>query len=228
MRSGSSIKAAATLAMIFVLTTSAPAESVVNDQWGFTIDYPAGWNVAQSPIGPVYVEAVPAAPETQVNCKTTAVKVPATEKMSQEDINKDVANEEIWSEDFWRKAVYGRFNNVEFESHSVRAHPSGIRTPEAVASYDDTTVTPMVRAKTRSVAFITPGATFSVSCNAAAEKFERYRQDFAAIIDSFRMKRDIIASLSARRPGMLPVVRIDLRQTAASASAGVSVRRLGR
>lgn len=198
---GSVVKATAVAASI-LLAGSAAAETVVNDQWGFAIDVPAGWEVRQGVGGPVYVEAVPAAPEMQVICKATAAKVPTTEKMSQEDINKEVANESIWSEDFWRGVVYQKFNNVEFESHGVRAHPSGIPTPEAVVTYDDTTVSPMVRAKTRTVVFITPGATFSVSCNAIVEKFERYRQNFASIIDSFRLKRDIIAAINPRRPAM--------------------------
>lgn len=205
------------------MTSMALAGDLLNSQWGFQTSYPDTWTVEQFTPGPLIVQGVPAG-ETLVNCNTTAASIAETKNMTQADINNQVNPEQL-NETFWRTAIYTRVQNVKIESHGVRLHPSGIKVPEAFVSYDQTEQGVTIHARARSTIFITPGATFSITCNAIAEKYDTYSAAFAGVVDSFRMKNAIVASLSANQsyaPQRLP---INLNLATYNAMIGVNTRR---
>lgn len=167
-------------------SVAAPAVEIKNAQWGFRSTYPAGWVVQQGSTGPIYVSAAPPAPETLVRCNTTAETVAETQVISQARLNAGLSTPV--PPEFWSQQVFGRFQKVKVESNGSRLHPSGVQVQEAVVSYDDLVSGKTVRGRTSTTIFVTPGATFSLSCNAQVEKFTKYKTDFAAIVASFRVK----------------------------------------
>jgi hypothetical protein len=172
--------------IVFAASVAAAASNeVTNSQWGFRTTYPASWVVQQGTAGPIYVSAAPPAPETLVRCNTTAEKSDETRTYTQSKLNEGLG--QSMGADFWSKQVFGRFQNVQIESHASRRHPSGIQVQQAVASYDDQVQGETVRGRTSSTIFVTPGATFSISCNAQAGKYAKYKNDFAKLVDSFRL-----------------------------------------
>jgi hypothetical protein len=97
--------------------------------------------------------------------------------------------------------------------------------PEAFAVYEQTEQGVTIRAKVRTTIFITPGATFSISCNAVSDKFDTYRTAFAGIVESFRARNEVVAMLSSPRPYGPQQFPLDLKRTTANALIGVNTRR---
>jgi hypothetical protein len=93
-------------------------------------------------------------------------------------------------------------------------------------SYTDNLGGTPVQARTRTTIFVTPGQTFSISCNALTEKFDKYKPDFAAIIESFRP--GIPASVDAAPPANPDLLRVatGTEQRTVGVGQGVSLNPL--
>ena len=191
--------------IVFAASVAAAASSeVTNAQWGFRTTYPGSWIVQQGTAGPIYVSAAPPAPETLVRCNTTAEKNQETKAYTQAKLNEGLR--ESMGADFWSKQVFSRFQNVKIESHAARRHPAGIQVQQAVASYDDQVQGQTVRGRTSTTIFVTPGATFSISCNAQAGKYAKYKNAFAGIVDSFRLAdTNSVDAVQTGAPALSPV-----------------------
>lgn len=198
-----------------------PVIEIANAQWGFRTSYPSTWVVQQGTAGPVYVSAAPPAPETLVRCNTTAEKIEQTKTLTQTYMNEQLAAS--FGEKFWSEQVFARFKNVKVESHASSAHNSGIRVQTAIVAYDDSLEGKPVRGRTQSTIFMTPGASYSISCNAEAQKFAKYKIDFAGIVNSFRLSNDnTVNVLPPSGPQAAPVAFAPA-VTAATVAAGVTM-----
>jgi hypothetical protein len=208
------------VAGLMSLAAVAASSELFNQQWGFVETYPDSWSLQQFRTGALVAQAVPPG-ETLVNCNTTAASVAETKNLSQDDINGQV-NTDVMNEKFWRSAVYSRVQNVKVSSAEVRQHASGIKVPEAFASFDQTVEGATIHVRARTTIFITPGISYSITCNAVSDKFDTYSNDFAAAVDSFRLRSEIVAMLSARRPGPRVMAPLNLDQASFNVTVGVN------
>jgi hypothetical protein len=76
--------------------------------------------------------------------------------------------------------------------------------------------------RARTTIFITPGISYSITCNAVSDKFDTYGNDFAAAVDSFRLRSDIVAMLSAPRPGPRLTAPLNLDHASFNVPIGVN------
>jgi hypothetical protein len=197
---------------------------VKNQQWGFSAAYPKSWTVQQGTVGPVYVQGSPPPPEQLVNCNTTAGKVPETIGLTQAQINAQLAAPV--GEEFWLKTVYAQHADVKLASQVSRKHASGLQVQEAFVSFTQTLGAVPLRVRTRTTIFVTPGSTFSISCNALDEKFDKYKKEFAAIVESFRPGVPASVDASPGPDPTLMLVATGAEKRAVGVSQGVSLNPL--
>ena len=76
--------------------------------------------------------------------------------------------------------------------------------------------------RARTTIFITPGVSYSITCNAVSEKFDTYSTDFASAVDSFRLRNNIVAMLSAPRPRARMMAPLNLDHVSFNAPVGVN------
>lgn len=213
--------AVAALAALTVASALAAPNAYRNKKWGFNAVYPKGWIVGELNQGAVVVTAVAPPPEVGVTCNTTAEAIAVTQKMTQSEINKQ--NNDPFPPQFWLTTIYSSFSNIVFERSGRRLHPSGIAVQESIAAFDIAESGQSLRAKAQTTIFITPGTTYSMTCITLAPKFEKYRKDFAATIESFRKGRgDLSADANAAAPSVINVLNLNLTGLAGGAADGVS------
>jgi hypothetical protein len=217
--------AVAAVAALSIGSALAAPNTYRNEKWGFNAVYPAGWIVGEMNQGALAVTAVAPPPEVGVTCNTTAESIAMTKKMTQSEINKQ--NSEPFPPQFWLTTVYSRFADIAIERSGQRIHPSGIAVQESIAAFNTVEGGQTFRAKAQTTIFITPGTTFSMTCITLESKFEKYRKDFAATIDSFRKGRgDLSADANAAAPSVVNVLNLELTSLASGAAEGLATAKL--
>jgi hypothetical protein len=164
------------------IAAAAYAAEFRSKTWGFTTTYPETWIYREFPQELVTVRAIPKDVQL-VNCNTTANEEKNTATFKQDELNTLLAKPMGKLE--WAQ-IYSRFTNVDVQRTGNKLHPSGVRVQEAVATYDEALGETVLRVKTWTTLFVTPGVIYSISCNAIIDRYDAYQPDFNKIVESFR------------------------------------------
>ncbi|HAH09754.1 MAG TPA: hypothetical protein DCL48_06605 [Alphaproteobacteria bacterium] len=152
-------------------------------QYGFEISFPEGWTTVPGATPRIVFAARSGIAPDSATCAVSAEDKPLTARATQAELN--TLLQRPFGQAFWRE-VHRASGNLAFESDSVKTHPSGIVTQEAVVTFMAANETGSVRVKLLSTILIVPGVQYQITCGAREGTFETYRPAILATIDSFR------------------------------------------